>query len=330
MTGKLDVTAIGNALVDVLSPTSDATMAELGLKKDTMELVDAAQAAFLFERMGPGTWISGGSAANTIACMANLGAKVGFIGKTQADDLGRHFAHDLRALGVDFRTVPMEQGDGTGRCLIFVTEDGHRTMRTYLGVAGFIEPEDLDASQIAQSRVFYVEGYQWNQPATKQAILQGIQVSHRTGNAVALTLSDEFCVNMWHDEFNALVSDHADILFANEKEVLALTRTTDFDSALQALRGRCGILALTRSEKGAVIVAGDAVHIIDAQPIARVVDATGAGDAFAAGFLAGYTQGRSLHDSGVMGTVAAAEVISHVGARPEQDLKALVAQALRA
>lgn len=325
---KLHVTAIGNALVDVLSPTPDALMAELGLEKDTMRLVDAAEAAFLFERMGPGSWISGGSAANTMACMANLGCHVGFIGKTQDDELGRHFAHDLRALGIDFRTQPATDGDGTGRCLIFVTDDGHRTMRTFLGVAGIVEPEDLDAAQIAQSQVFYVEGYQWNNPATKQAIVQGIQVAHRTGNQVAMTLSDEFCVNLWFDEFNQLVRDHVDILFANEKEVLALTRAADFDGALQALRGTCEVLALTRSEKGAVIVRGSEVHVIDAQPIARVVDATGAGDAFAAGFLAGYTQGRSLHDAGVMGTIAAAEVISHMGARPEVDLSTLVAKVL--
>lgn len=321
---QIDVTAIGNALVDILAHCDEAFLMEHDIAKGSMQLIDQSRAEFLYDKMGPTSQMSGGSGANTIACLAALGGKGGFVGRVRNDDLGKVFAHDIRSLGVDFRTDAATSGPSTGRCYILIAPDGERSMSTFLGVAQDLASEDINAEQIATSKVFYIEGYMWSPPLAKQAIMDGILISHRSGNRTALTLSDVFCVTMWGDELNRLIDDHIDIVFGNENEVMALTKAGDFDGAMQAMRGRAELVVLTRSEKGAVILHGDAVHIIDAEPVARVVDATGAGDAFAAGFLHGFTQGRSLHDSGRIGVIAAASIIQQVGPRPQDDLQALV------
>ncbi len=325
---RLRVTAIGDALVDILAQCDEDFIVRTGVPKGSMQLLEEPQAEALYAQMGPSTQMSGGSAANTIACMAAMGSACGFIGRVRNDALGQVFAHDIRALGVDFPTEAATTGPTTGRCYILITPDGERTMMTYLGIAQYLSAEDLQSEQLARSDVFYIEGYMWSKPETKDAIVQAIQISHRAGNRTALTLSDTFCVNMYRDEFNGLIDNHIDILFANEHEILALTQAATFDEALALMRGRCDIAVLTRSEKGAVILAGDQVHIIDAQPIAKVIDATGAGDAFAAGFLHGLTSGRSLFESGRMGVICASSIITQVGPRPQEDLKALIAAKL--
>jgi sugar/nucleoside kinase (ribokinase family) len=321
---RLHVTAIGDALVDILAHCDDDFVTRTGAPKGSMQLMEEAAAEALYAQMGPTTQMSGGSAANSIACLANLGGKGGFIGRVRNDDLGRVFAHDIRSLGVDFRTDPATEGPTTGRCYILITPDGERTMMTYLGVAQELRSEDLDSQQIASSDVFYIEGYMWSKPVTKQAIVDGIQIAHRAGNRTSFTLSDSFCVNLYRDEFNQLIDNHIDILFANEHEIMALTEAKDFDSAMQMMRGRCEIAAITRSEKGAVVLNGHDVHLVDAQKIAKVVDATGAGDAFAGGFLYGLTHGRSLADCGRIGVACATSIITQVGPRPQEDLQALI------
>jgi sugar/nucleoside kinase (ribokinase family) len=322
---RLHVTAIGDALVDILAHCDEAFIARTGVPKGSMQLMEEVEAEALYAQMGPSTQMSGGSAANTIACMAAMGSACGFIGRVRDDALGRIFAHDIRALGVDFPTEAANEGPTTGRCYILITPDGERTMMTYLGIAQYLSAEDLQSEQLARSDIFYIEGYMWSKPETKDAIVKAIQISHRAGNRAALTLSDTFCVNMYRDEFNSLIDNHIDILFANEHEIMALTQAGTLDDALQSIRGRCEIAAITRSEKGAVILKGDEVHIIDAEPVAKVIDATGAGDAFAAGFLHGLTSGHSLADCGRMGVICATSVIAQVGPRPQEDLKALIA-----
>lgn len=323
---RLDVTAIGNALVDVIARVDDDFLRGHGIDKGSFALVDAVQSAALYKHMGPAQEMSGGSAANTIACLASLGAKAGFIGRVRDDQLGAVFAHDMRSMGIEFAAEAANAGEPTGHCLVLVAPDGERSMRTYLGQAPLVEPSDIDATLIARSSVLYIEGYIWFEPAAKQAIGMAISAAHRAGNRVALTLSDKFCVDMFRDEFNDLIDNHIDILFANEHEILALTQADNFDSAINAMRGRCEIAALTRSEKGAVILEADETYMIAAESDARLVDATGAGDAYAAGFLAGLTKGYPLDSCGRMGAIAAAEVISQIGARPQTDLQALVRQ----
>ncbi len=321
---RLDVTAVGNALVDVIARAEDAFLASQNIIKASYDMIDENQAHALYGIMGPGQEVSGGSAANTVACIASLGGTSGFIGRVRNDQLGDVFAHDIRAQGVEFTTEAATAGPSTGRCMVLVSPDGERSMRTYLGIAPEITAADIDGTLIARSQVFYIEGYLWNAPETKQSLVMGIQVAHRTGNRAALTLSDTFCVNMYRDEFNELIDNHIDILFANEHEIMALTQASSFDAAVAAMRGRCEIMALTRSEKGAVILAGDDSFSAAAEPVEKVIDATGAGDAYAAGFLAGLTQGRALDICGRMGAIAAAEVISHIGARPLVELAGLV------
>jgi sugar/nucleoside kinase (ribokinase family) len=325
MSQRLAVTAIGDALVDVIARADDALLAANGITKGGYQMLDDAAAEKLYAAMGPGTEVSGGSAANTVAVMSGLGIPTGFIGKVKNDQLGAVFTHDIRAVGVEFTTAPSTGGVGTGRCLILVSPDGERSMSTSLGCAQHLTALELDAKQLMRSDIFYIEGYMWNDAATKEAIVQGIQVAHRAGNRAALTLSDAFCVNSWRDEFVGLVNDHVDLLFANEHELMALAQTSDFESALAWLRGRCDIAAITRSEKGAVILAGDETIVVAAEPVAKVVDATGAGDAYAGGFMAGLAQGKPLAVCGRMGAICAAEVISHIGPRPEADLKKLLA-----
>ncbi|HVQ12439.1 MAG TPA: adenosine kinase [Vicinamibacterales bacterium] len=325
---KFDVTAIGNAIVDVLAKADDALLAEHKLPKGGMSLIDAPTAERLYAIMGPGVEASGGSAANTIAGIAALGGKTAYIGKVADDQLGSVFTHDIRAVGVAYNTPPLKGGLPTARCLIFVTPDAQRTMQTFLGATSQLGPEDVDMEAITSSKVLYLEGYLWDQPRAKTAMREAAIQAKKAGVKVSLTLSDSFCVARFRDEFKELIKNHVDILFANESEILSLYEVTDFDAALQHARTDAEIAALTRSEKGSVVVNGDEVHVIDAVKGVKVVDTTGAGDAYAGGFLYGYTQGYDLATCGRLGGVMAAEVISHMGPRVEADVKALAAKVL--
>ena len=327
---RFDVTAIGNAIVDVLAKADDALLAEHKLPKGGMSLIDAPTAERLYAVMGPGVEASGGSAANTIAGIAALGGKTAYIGKVADDQLGKVFTHDIRAVGVSYTTPPLKGGLPTARCLIFVTPDAQRTMQTFLGATSQLNPEDVDMNAIKASKVLYLEGYLWDQPQAKKAMREAAVEAKRAGVKVSLTLSDSFCVARFRDEFKELIKNHVDILFANESEILSLYEVTDFDAALQAVRNDAEIAALTRSEKGSVVVNGDEVHVIDAVKGVKVVDTTGAGDAYAAGFLYAFTQGRNLATCGRLGGVMAAEVISHMGPRVEADVKALAKTVLPA
>ncbi|MBI2585085.1 MAG: adenosine kinase [Rhodospirillales bacterium] len=321
---SFDVVGIGNAIVDVLAHAADAFLASEGLTKGAMTLIDAGAAKDLYEKIGPAVECSGGSAANTIAALASLGGKGAFVGKVHDDQLGEVFRHDIRALGVAFDTPPDDLGPPTATCLILVTPDAQRTMQTFLGACVTLGPKDIDEGLIAASRVTYLEGYLWDPPLAKQAIVKAAKAAHAAGRMVSLSLSDPFCVDRHRAEFLDLVNHHVDILFANEREIMSLYRVGSFDESLQAVRGHCKIAALTRSEKGSVVVAGDEIHVIDAERVPRVVDTTGAGDAYAAGFLFGITAGRDVAVSARIGSIAAAEVIAHLGARPETSLKALI------
>lgn len=322
---KYDVTAIGNAIVDVLSQSTDSFLEEQKLHKGGMSLIDALEAERLYDLMGPGVSRSGGSAANTAAGLAALGAKVGFIGKVSDDQLGEVFRHDIRAVGVDFDTRPLTEGLSTARCLILVTPDAQRTMQTFLGACTAFSVADVDEDMIKNSKVLYMEGYLWDAPHAIEGLRKAIEVAKAAGTKVSFTTSDAFCVDRFRDQFIELIQDHIDILFANEAEILSLFQTDDFDAAVEKVRPMCEVAAVTRSEKGAVIVSGDQTHRVEAQKV-DVVDTTGAGDAFAAGFLYGYTQGKPLDVCGKLGVALASEAISHYGARAETDLKQLVAQ----
>jgi len=324
----LDVLGIGNAIVDVLAHADEAFLVENDLAKGAMTLIDAERSERLYDRMGPGIEVSGGSAANTMAGIAAFGGRAGFIGKLRDDQLGRVFAHDIRAAGVAFETPPAADGPSTARCLILVTPDAQRTMSTYLGACVELGPDEIDEAAVASAAITYLEGYLWDPPAAKEAFRKAHRIAHDNGRRVALTLSDPFCVDRHRDEFHALVGDHIDILFANEAEIVSLYQVADFDAALQEVRGHCEIAALTRGPKGSVIVANGEVHVIDAQPVAHVVDTTGAGDLYAGGFLYGLARGFDLARCARLGGLAAAEVIGHMGARPEADLARLAAAEL--
>ncbi|MCA8935498.1 MAG: adenosine kinase [Planctomycetes bacterium] len=326
MTNSLDVVAIGNALVDVLAHSDDEFLAGRGIEKGSMSLINAEQAETLYGQMGPGVECSGGSAANTVAGIASLGGKAGFIGKVAGDQLGKIFKHDITALGVEFSTEPTHDTNPTGRCLVFVTPDAQRTMQTFLGSAGEVGPADVDAELIQRAQVTYFEGYLWDAPPAKQAYIKAAEIAHAANKKVSLTLSDKFCVDRHRAEFLDLVHGHIDILFANEQEICALYEVATFDEAVEAVRGKCEVAVLTRSEKGAVIVTPAETISVSAQPVDKVEDTTGAGDLFAAGFLYGYTHGKSLAESGKIAGICAAEIISHVGARPEANLSELVAK----
>lgn len=325
---QFDVVGIGNAIVDVIARADDAFLAANGLHKGTMTLIDAERADALYARMGPGREISGGSCANTMAGIAALGGRAAYVGKVRDDQLGQVFRHDIAAAGVSFRTAPARDGPPTARCLILVTPDAQRTMNTYLGACVNLGPEDVDAKQIAAAAVTYLEGYLWDRPRAKEAFVHAARMAHAAGRRVALTLSDPFCVDRHRDSFQSLVRDHIDILFANEAEITSLYHAPDFDSALQQVRGHCEIAVLTRGPKGSVIVSGDEVHVIDAAPVTAVVDTTGAGDLYAAGFLHALSRGEPLARCGKVASLAAAEAISHYGARPEADLRRLVREEL--
>jgi len=321
-----DVIGVGNAIVDVLSPTEDGFLTQHGLDKGRMTLIDTDRAAALYDAMGPCIEASGGSAANTLAGIASLGGNGAYLGKVRNDPLGGVFSQDIKAIGVDYQTPPATDGAATARCLIFVTPDAQRTMQTYLGISVELGPDDIDEGAIADSRITYLEGYLFDPPAAKQAFVKAAEISHAAGRKVALTLSDPFCVDRHRAEFMHLISGHVDIVFANEEETKSLFEVDDFDAAVQRIRGHCDIAALTRSEMGSVIVAGNDIHVVDAAPVGKVVDTTGAGDLFAAGFLYGLTRNRSLVDCGRIGGLAAAEIIGHYGARPEVSLAKLLAE----
>jgi len=325
---RYDVIGIGNAIVDVLVHTGDDFLNSEGLIKGAMSLVDAERSADLYSKCGPAIECSGGSAANTIAALASLGSTSAYIGKVRDDQLGTVFGHDIRALGIDFDTAPASDGPATATCLVLVTDDAERTMQTYLGACVGLGPEDIDEDYISAADVTYMEGYLWDPEAAKEAFLKAAKIAHRFDRQVSLSLSDPFCVDRHRDEFRDLVKNHVDILFANEEEIMSLYQVENFDTALQAVREDCKIAALTRSEKGSVVVAGDEVHVVDAEPVEKVVDTTGAGDAYAAGFLHGLTKGHDLAVAARMGGIASAEVIAHMGARPEVSLAELLSQRL--
>ena len=325
---RYDVIAIGNAIVDVMAPCDDALVAELGLAKGGMTLVDTERARELYDAMGPAREISGGSAANTLAGLASLGAQCAFIGQVADDQLGEVFAHDIRAVGVDFDT-PARAGDPpTARCLIFVTPDGERTMNTFLGASQFLPPAALDEDTIRSAAILYLEGYLWDPEEPRRAMRRAIEVAREAGRKVAFTASESFVIDRHGDDFRALIADGLiDILFVNESELATLTGEADFEVGLANLRGRVPVLVATRGAKGAVAITGEERVEVPAEPVARVVDTTGAGDLFAAGFLSGHAAGAPLRHCLQRGAICAAEVIGHFGARPEQDLAALVGTA---
>jgi len=320
MTDELDVIGIGNALVDVLSNEDEVFLERHGLVKGTMHLVDEARARQLYEAMGPGIEISGGSAANTIVGVASFGGRAHYVGKVRNDQLGEVFSHDLRSIGVRYTTPMATSGPSTGRCLIVVTPDAQRTMNTYLGASTQLGSADVDARLVSRGRILYLEGYLFDPPAAQEAFRVAADIAHGAGRKVALTLSDPFCVDRHRAAFVDLVQRHVDVLFANEMEICALYQVNEFDAAVERVREHCDIAALTRSERGSVIVADDEVHLIDVQPVDIVIDTTGAGDLYAAGFLFGLSRGMDLATCGRLGALAAAEVISHVGARPLKPL----------
>ena len=326
--GAIDVVGIGNAIVDVLSHTTDEFLVREDLVKGSMALIDAARAETLYNSMGPAIEVSGGSAANTIAGVAGFGGRAGFVGRVRDDQLGTVFTHDLRSLDVEFITEPAGDGPPTGLCLILVTPDAQRTLNTYLGAGADLGPDDVDESLIARAQVTYLEGYLWDPPAAKDAFRKAADIAHAAGRKVAFSLSDSFCVARWRDEFLHLAEHEIDVLFANEDEIKSLYQVDSFDRALQHVRGHCEIAALTRSAKGSVVLSGDEVHVIDAEAATSVVDTTGAGDLYAAGFLFGLSQGSDLYTCGQLGSIAASEVIGHMGARPESSLADLARQRL--
>jgi sugar/nucleoside kinase (ribokinase family) len=328
---RLDVLCIGNAIVDVIADADDAFLEAEGLTKGSMRLIDAAEAERLYAHMGPAREISGGSAANTAAGVAALGSRAGFIGQVAPDQLGAFYKHDLTAAGVEFTTPAKDFGVPTARSMVLVTPDGHRTMNTFLGAAQHLPPAALDEQQIASAAILYLEGYLWDPETPRYAMVRAIEVARDAGRRIAFTLSDTFCIDRHRDGFNALVDEgRIDILFANEAELQAMAGVPHLETAIAAIRDKVDTLVVTRSEKGALATRrGDRAEV-PAEPVEQVVDTTGAGDLFAAGFLAGQARGLGLERSLKLGAIAAAEVISHYGARPEADLRALAGELLAA
>lgn len=320
---SLDLVGIGSAIVDVISQAHDGFLDDHGMVKGSMRLIETEEEAErLYADMGPGIEMSGGSCANTMAGFAALGGRGAFVGLVRDDQLGEVFAHDIRSIGVGYDTPPATDGPPTARCLVLVTDDAQRTMNTFLGAASRLTPDHVDPDLIGRARIVYLEGYLWDVQSAKDAMRHAMEAAAANGTKVAFTLSDGFCVDRHRAEFLELAEHHVDILFANEQELLSLYEVDEFDEALQRVRGHCEIACLTRSEKGSVIVSGEEIHVIDAHPVDEVVDTTGAGDLYAAGFLWGLTDGHDLATCAHLGALAAAEVISHLGARPESDLAA--------
>ena len=325
---KLGVVAVGNALVDVIAKVDDAFLeAQGGMEKGTMALIDDVQAQALYGTLENAVQTSGGSAANTMAGFASFGGKGGFIGKVADDDLGRVFQEDIRSLGLDYETQPLSFGAPTGRCMILVTPDAERTMNAFLGASVEMGRHDVDGTLIANAKVTYLEGYLFDKDKAKSAFIAAAEAAHKAGRRVALTLSDPFCVDRHRSDFLQLVENHVDILFANEDEIKSLFMQDSFDDAKSAISDHVDIAVLTRGENGAVILHNGAETIIPAESVAQVVDTTGAGDQFAAGFLYGFTEGMDMAACGKLGAIAAAEVISHVGPRPLVSLADLQQQA---
>ena len=316
----LDVVGIGNAIVDVLSEADDAFLERHGLAKGAMTLIDAERGESLYAAMPGRVECSGGSAANTMVGIASLGGRAGYIGKVRDDTLGRLFARDIRSAGVDFRTPPAADGPPSGRCLVLVTPDAQRTIQTFLGASATLAPQDLDEEAVASAAVTYLEGYLWDPPPAKEAFLEAARIAHGSGRQVALSLSDAFCVERHRQEFRDLLGGHVDILLANETEILSLYETEDLQRALKSLQADCRTAAVTRGAEGSVIVSDEERFDLPAAPVRRVVDTTGAGDLFAAGFLFGLMRGMGPERSGRIGSIAAAEIIGHFGARPERSL----------
>jgi sugar/nucleoside kinase (ribokinase family) len=317
---RFDVLCIGNAIVDVLARVEDSFIAKHGLTKGMMRLIDEETAEKLYGDMGPAVEISGGSAGNTAAGIASFGGRAAYFGKVKNDQLGDVFRHDLRAQGVSFDSQRAAAGPATARSFILVTPDGERTMNTYLGACGNLTTADIDPDIVADSQITYMEGYLWDRPEAKEAFQRAAQIAREARRKTAITLSDSFCVDRHRESFLDLIHKHIDIVFANESEICSLYQTPDFEAAREQARADCQIAVLTRSELGSVIVQGDQTWTVPAHRVTKVVDATGAGDLFAAGFLHGLTSGRPLDLCAKLGALAAAEVISHLGARPEVKL----------
>jgi sugar/nucleoside kinase (ribokinase family) len=321
---RYDVLGIGNAIVDVIARAEEDFLLAQGMRKGGMALIDELRAKAIYDAMGPASEMSGGSAANTIVGVAGFGGRAAFVGRVKADGLGHAFSHDIRAAGVTFATAPAADGPSTGRCYVLVTPDGERTMNTYLGAAQNLSPADIDAEMVAASRITYLEGYLWDPKDAKAAFLKAAKIAHATDRKVALSLSDAFCVDRWRDEFLELMrSGTVDLIFANEAELQSLYQTADFDAAITALRADIDVAVVTRSEKGCLVVGPDGTEAVSAFPVERVVDTTGAGDLFAAGFLSGLARGADDRTCGRLGALAAGEVIQHIGARPATSLAAL-------
>lgn len=326
-TKTFEVLALGNAIVDVIATTDEKFLLSHGLAKGSMTLVDEQMSKRLYDEMGAATIVSGGSAANTIVGLASFGVRTAFIGKVKDDDAGHSFTHDIRRSGVHFTTPFAADGPATARCLVLVTPDGERTMNTFLGACQSLGPADIDEELVCASAVLYLEGYLWDPPEAKKAFLKASEISHSAGNRVALTLSDAFCVDRYRDEFLDLIRSKAvDILFANQHELKSLYQTSDFDTAISALREEGILAAVTKSEEGCLVVTRNETLAVPASPIDRLVDTTGAGDLFAAGFLAALVRGFDMRNAGRLGGLAAAEVIQHFGARPQISLRDLAAE----
>ncbi|MGH6665837.1 MAG: adenosine kinase [Pseudolabrys sp.] len=324
---RYDVLGIGNAIVDVIARAEDDFLVAHGMNKGTMALIDEKRAEKIYQAMGAAVESSGGSAANTIVGVASFGAQAAFVGKVKDDELGRAFAHDIRAARVVYDTAPAKAGPSTARCYIMVTPDGERTMNTFLGAAQDLNPADIEEAKVASAAIVYLEGYLWDPPQAKEAFIKAAAIAHKAGRKVALTLSDAFCVDRYRTEFLGLIrKGTVDVMFANEREMHSLYETADFDTAIKALRADARLAVVTRSEKGCVVVTRGGAQAVQAMPIDRVVDLTGAGDLFAAGFLVGLARGKDHRTCARLGALAAAEVIQHMGARPAVSLKALASE----
>lgn len=324
---ELDVVALGSAIVDVLAHAEDDFLDKHGLVKGTMALIDEAAAESLYADMGPGVEVSGGAAANTVVGVASCGAVSAFVGKVRDDQLGAVFAHDIRAAGVRYDVAPATSGPATARCLILVTPDAQRTMNTYLGAAVGLSPADVDEGLIRRAAVTFLEGYLWDPPEAIDALRLAVAAARDAGRSVAFTLSDPFCVDRHRDEFLSLIADDVDVLFANEAEALSLFQTSSLSDAVDELRSMCSVVAVTRGAAGSVVASASEAVEIEPVPVEQVVDTTGAGDLYAAGFLVGHVRGLGLERCGRLGSLAASEVISHVGARPEVSLARLAEDA---
>lgn len=317
-----DVIGVGAAIVDIIARVDDAVLEEQGLSKGAMTLVDEAGSSSIYDALGETLERSGGSVANTIAALGALGRSVAFIGKRRDDEFGTIFAHDIRATGTAFDAPAAASGEATARCLVMVTPDAERTMATYLGVSGDLGPDDIDTDTVSGGGILYLEGYLWDKPAAKDAFRRASEIAHKAGRKVALSLSDPFCVDRHRDSFREIVAGDIDILFANEAELLSLYETEDFNAAIDAVAKDVAVAAITRGPDGAVIVSGSERITVPAQPVATLVDTTGAGDLFAAGFLNGLATNQPLEICGQMGCAAANVVIQVLGARCTDDLKA--------